>query len=385
MEFNDLGARPRELRPALDAAIARVLDHGRFIMGPEVTELEAALASWCGGSHVVTCASGTDALVLALRVRGVGPGDAVVVPTYTFAATAEAVALVGATPIFADIAPDTGNIDPAALEPALRAVPAGHRAVGVIAVDLFGVPADYPALAEVASTHGLWVIADAAQSFGAIDPSGTPVGRCTDLTTTSFFPSKPLGAYGDGGAVMCSSPDDAAVLRSLRVHGAGADKYDNERVGTNSRLDTLQAAVLLVKLEVFGDDLARRETVAASYGEALAPSAGIAPLRPPGRGRSAWAQYTIRVSGAPNRPSARDHLAATLAEAGIPTAVYYRRPLHLQRAFANAPRPADGLPHAERLAAEALSLPMSPSLTEADQDRVIDAVLSWHRSPGPTQ
>ncbi|HWJ96788.1 MAG TPA: aminotransferase class I/II-fold pyridoxal phosphate-dependent enzyme, partial [Acidimicrobiales bacterium] len=249
MQFIDLAAQQRRIREAVDGAVGRVLDHGRYIMGPEVAALEADLAAFVGGGAVVSCASGTDALVMALLVRGAGHGQAVFVPSFTFAATAEAVALLGATPVFVDIDPVTFNLDPASLDAAVRGLDSGLRAAGVIPVDLFGLPADYDAIDAVCAEHGLWVIADAAQGFGGAI-GDRRVGRFAPLTTTSFFPAKPLGCYGDGGAVVALDPDDAAVLRSVRVHGSGSDKYDNVRLGINGRLDTLQAAVLLAKMEI---------------------------------------------------------------------------------------------------------------------------------------
>jgi dTDP-4-amino-4,6-dideoxygalactose transaminase len=369
VQFIDLPAQQARIREAVDAAIARVLDHGRYIMGPEVAELEAALADFCGAPHVVSCASGTDALVLALLARGVGPGDAVVVPSFTFASTAEAVALLGATPVFVDVEADSFNLDPAAVDAALGTGVDGLRTVGVIAVDLFGQPADYPAIVEVATARGAWVVADAAQSFGA-SLGGVPVGRLAPLTTTSFFPAKPLGCYGDGGAVTAASAEDDEVLRSLRIHGSGTHKYDNTRIGINGRLDTLQAAVLLEKLRIFPDELVARQRVADRYAAGLR-AAGVAdrvvvPTLADGA-TSAWAQYTLRLAD-------RDGVQARLGEAGVPTAVYYPRPLHQQTAYRDFPTGPGGLPVSERLAGEVLSLPMHPYLEPDDQDRVVDSV-----------
>ncbi len=367
MQFIDLAAQQERIRPAVDAALARVLDHGRYIMGPEVAELEAALAEFVGDGQVVSCASGTDALVMALLVRGAGPGRAVFVPSFTFAATAEAVALLGATPVFVDIDPVTYNLDPASLDAAVRGLPDGLTAAGVIPVDLFGLPADYAAIGAVADEHGLWVVADAAQGFGgAVDD--VRVGRFAPLTTTSFFPAKPLGCYGDGGAVVALDPDDAAVLRSVRVHGSGSDKYDNVRLGINGRLDTLQAAVLIQKLAIFADELDRRDRVARRYTDGLA-DAVVTPVVPGGV-RSAWAQYTIRVPD-------RDLVAKALADAGVPTAVYYPLPLHRQQAYAHHPVGAGGMRASDRAADEVLSLPMHPYLAADDQDVVVDVLRSW--------
>lgn len=366
LAFIDLGEQRRRIAPEIDAAIATVLDHGKFIMGPEVARLEAELCDFTGANHAVTCASGTDALVLALLAHGVGPGDAVVVPTFTFAATAEAVALLGATPVFADIEPKTFNIDPSSIEAALEvAGDAGLRAVGIIPVDLFGLPADYDSIAKIADANGLWVLADAAQSLGA-SVKGTRVGTLAPVTTTSFFPAKPLGCYGDGGAVFCTDESYDQVLRSLRVHGQGSDKYDNVRIGINGRIDTLQAAILLVKLGVFPGEIDARQVVGARYADLLSDVVET-PTTPDGS-VSAWAQYTLRVAN-------RDGVAASLKSAGIPTAVYYPRPLHQQTAYKAFPT-APSMGESERAAREVLSLPMHPYLTEAEQVRVSDAVRS---------
>ena len=361
----DLAAQRRRVGPDVEAAMAAVLDHGQFILGPEVAQLEAELARRCGVAHAIGCSSGTDALLLALLAWEVGPGQAVFVPTFTFVATAEVVALLGATPVFVDIEAATFNLDPASLAAAVgSARDAGLRPAGVIAVDLFGRPADYGAIRTVAADEGMWVLADAAQSLGAT-LDGRPVGSLADVTATSFFPAKPLGCYGDGGAVFTDDADLAHRVRSLRVHGKGQDKYDNVRIGINGRLDTLQAAVLLAKLSFFGDELGRRQRVADRYAEGLAGVVGL-PTVTPGT-TSAWSNYTVT---APRR----DRLAAELRQVGIATAVYYSRPLHRQKAFRRFPVAPAGLAVAERMAGEVLSLPMYPYLDPVDQDRVIDAM-----------
>ncbi len=342
-----------------------MLAHGQYIMGPEVAELEARLSAFCGAPHAVACASGTDALALALMALGVRPAEAILIPAFTFAATAEVVPLLGAVPVFVDVHADTFNLDPASLEAGIHAARrAGLRPVGVIAVDLFGQPADYDAIQEVAQAHGLWVIADAAQSFGA-DWRGRKVGTLAELTTTSFFPAKPLGCYGDGGAVFTDDPELAAVLRSLRVHGQGEDKYDNVRIGMNGRLDTVQAAILLAKLEIFADEILARQRAAARYDALLGGLVATPILR--ANVSSTWAQYTIRSSD-------RDALRRQLAAAGIPTAVYYPRPLHRQTAYRDFPVAEGGCPVAERLATEVLSLPMHPYLDAVMQEAVAAAV-----------
>jgi dTDP-4-amino-4,6-dideoxygalactose transaminase len=365
MQFIDLAAQQREVRESIDVAIARVLDHGKYIMGPEVADLEAALGELCGAPHVVSCSSGTDALVLALMALDVRPGDAVFVPSFTFAATAEAVALLGATPVFVDCDADTFNLAPHCLANAVAGLDSSLHAVGVIPVDLFGLPANYPAIADIASSADLWVVADAAQSYGA-GIGEQPVGRLAELTTTSFFPAKPLGCYGDGGAVFCTDADVAATLRSLRVHGSGTDKYDNARIGLNGRLDTIQAAILLQKLAVFSTELDSRQLIAERYGAGLADVV-TTPTIPSGY-RSTWAQYTIRVG------TRRGAVESELRRRGVPFAVYYPLPLHRQAAYQGFPTGAGGLAVSEALADEVISLPMHPYLTPSDQDLVIDGV-----------
>lgn len=364
MQFIDLAAQQAELRADIDAAIARVLDHGRYIMGPEVGELEAALVDYCGAPEAVSCASGTDALVMALMANGVGRGDAVFVPSFTFAATAESVALLGATPVFVDVDGSTFNLDPERLAEAVGALPGGLRPAGVVPVDLFGLPADYQRIDAVARANDMWVIADAAQSFGA-ERGGRAVGTLASMSTTSFFPAKPLGCYGDGGAVFATDPEQARVLRSIRVHGSGSEKYDNVRIGINGRLDTLQAAILLQKLTVFAGEVAARQRVADRYAAGLG-DAVIVPSTPQGAS-STWAQYTIQVPD-------RDGVAARLKEAGVPTAIYYPRPLHLQSAYQEFPVGQGGLAVSERLASSVLSLPMHPYLDQSDQEQVVAAV-----------
>jgi dTDP-4-amino-4,6-dideoxygalactose transaminase len=365
--FVDVAAQRRRLDARIDAAIARVLAHCQFIMGPEVAALEEKLAAFCGARHALGCASGTDALLLALMAKGIGPGDAVICPAFTFCASAEAVVLVGATPVFADVDAATFNLDPACLEAALSAARrAGLRPKAVMTVDLFGLPASYDAIAPIAAAHGLVVIADAAQSFGAVYHDRR-VGTLAPVTTTSFFPSKPLSCYGDGGAVFTDDDDLAALMRSLRVHGQGADKYDNVRIGINGRLDTIQAAVLIEKLEIFADELAAREAIARRYHEALRDVA-IVPRVPEGL-TSVWALYTIRLAA-----GARDRVMAALAAQGIPAGVYYPKPLHRQAAYRHYPAAGNGLPVTDRLADEVLSLPMHAYLDEPTQDRIVAAL-----------
>jgi dTDP-4-amino-4,6-dideoxygalactose transaminase len=329
--------------------------------------LEAALAQFCGARHAVTCASGTDALVLVLMARGIGPGDAVFCPAFTFCATAEVAALLGATPVFADVDEATFNIDPASLERAIaKAKRLGLKPKVVIPVDLFGLPADHDALAAIAAAENLFILDDAAQSFGA-SYKGRPLGILGGATATSFFPAKPLGCYGDGGAIFTDDDELAALLKSLRVHGHNTDKYDNVRIGMTGRLDTIQAAVLLEKLKIFRDEIAARNKAAERYNNALG-NVAIVPRIPDGY-TSVWAQYTIRLE-----PGRRDGLASALKQEGIPTAIYYTKPLHQQEAYARFPCADAGLPVSERLAHEVISLPMHAYLDEPTQDRIIDAV-----------
>ena len=365
--FIDLAAQRRRLGTRLDRAILGVVDRGDFIMGAEVRQLEADLAAFCGAGHVVTCSNGTDALVLPLRAKGVGPGDAVFCPSFTFAATAEVVAWVGATPVFVDVCEGSFTLDAASLEAGVAtARRAGLQPVAVIAVDLFGRPADYDAIEPVCAREGLWLIADSAQGFGSVY-RGRRAGTIGLAATTSFFPAKPLGCYGDGGAVFTGDAGLAAAMRSLRVHGQGSDKYDNVRIGMNARLDTVQAAVLIEKLKIFPDEIAARNRIARRYGEALAAVAAVPAVA--ADITSVWAQYTLRLPA-----GRRDAIAAKLKAAGVPTAVYYPRPLHLQTAYRAFPVAGEGLPVSEALAAEVLSLPMHPYLDQPTQDRIIAAL-----------
>jgi dTDP-4-amino-4,6-dideoxygalactose transaminase len=369
MPFIDLQAQRRRIGERMEAAILKVVRDGKYIMGPEVAELEKRLAEFCGAKHVISCANGTDALALVLMAKEVKPGDAVFVPSFTFCATGEVVVWAGATPVFVDCLPDTFNIDAASLEVAVdTAKRAGLRPVGVIPVDLFGLSADYDALAPVCARHGLWVLADTAQGFGA-EYKNRVTGSIGDAATTSFFPAKPLGCYGDGGAIFTADDGMAETLRSLRIHGQGIDKYDNVRIGMNGRLDTLQAAILLEKLAVFPEELVWRNRIATRYSEALAEDC-IVPVVPEGL-RSTWAQYTIRLPHAD-----RDAVAKALAAQGIPTATYYAKPMHRQTAYAKFPAAGNGLPVTDRLAGEVLSLPMHSDLSEVDQDRIVAALKS---------
>jgi dTDP-4-amino-4,6-dideoxygalactose transaminase len=364
--FIDVAAQRRRLGPAVDAAVTRVLNHCQFILGPEVKTFEAELAAFCGASHVVSCASGTDALVLALRAMGVGPGDAVLCPSFTFCATAEVAVLVGATPVFVDVDAATFNIDAKGIAGAVAtAKEAGLKPKAIIPVDLFGLPADHSAIAAAAKTENLLILDDAAQGFGGLYDNRR-LGTFGHITATSFFPAKPLGCYGDGGAVLTDDDGLAEALRSLRVHGQGSDKYDNVRIGLASRLDTIQAAILSEKLKIFPDEIDARNKAARRYSEGLGDVVTV-PAVPAGS-TSVWAQYTIRVPG-----GRRDALGAALKAEGVPTAIYYPIPLHRQQAYQQFPVGKDGVAVSDRLAAEVISLPMHAYLDAATQERIIDA------------
>ena len=365
--FIDLAAQRRRLGPAVDAAVKRVLDHCQFILGPEVRAFEAELAEFCGARHAVTCASGTDALVLALRAFGIGPGDAVICPSFTFCATAEVAILVGATPVFVDVDAATFNIDADGIDGAVEtARAAGLTPKAVIPVDLFGLAANHGAVAAAAKAHDLLVLDDAAQGFGA-SFNNRRIGTFGHATATSFFPAKPLGCYGDGGAVMTDDDKLADLMRSIRMHGQGSDRYDNVRIGLASRLDTIQAAILSEKLKIFPDEIDARNAVARRYTEALGDVV-VVPVVPAGS-TSVWAQYTIRL-----KPGQRDSFAASLKADGVPTAIYYPIPLHRQQAYKQYPVGKGGVAVSDKLADEVISLPMHPYLDGPTQDRVIDAV-----------
>ena len=390
MEFRDLKQQYRVLQPQMDKAILDAVASGAYIMGKPVKELEAQLAEYVGVKHCLTCANGTDSLTLALKAWGIGPGDAVFVPDFTFFSSAEVVPLEGATPVFVDVCEETFNLDAEDLERAVREVLAEGRLVPkvVVAVDLFGLPANYPAIRKVADKYGLLILEDGAQGFGG-SIEGKRACSFGDIATTSFFPAKPVGCYGDGGAVFTDNDDWAALIESYRVHGKGAFKYDNVRIGLNSRLDTVQAAVLQVKLKAFADyELDAVNAAAERYTELLQ---GVAtPVIPDGF-CSSWAQYTIRLKD----EAQRDALQAALKAAGIPSMVYYPKPMHLQSAFADPhvglrppqddnmsfraeakPESRNLCPVATSLCSRVLSLPMHPYLTEEDIQTVSTAVLT---------
>jgi dTDP-4-amino-4,6-dideoxygalactose transaminase len=365
--FIDVAAQRRRLGRAIDDAVARVLAHCQFIQGPEVHVLEAELAAFCGARHAISCASGTDALLLVLMAWQIGPGDAVICPSFTYHATAEMVALLGATPIIADVLADTFNLDPASCERAVAtAKRLGLKPRAIIPVDLFGLPADHDGLATVAAAHGLLVLDDAAQAFGA-HYRAKPIGTLAAATATSFFPAKPLGCYGDGGAVFTDDDALAARVKSIRLHGEGVDRSEAARIGITGRLDTIQAAVLIEKLKIFPEEIEARNLVAARYSDALA-NVALVP-RAGNESTSVWAQYTIRL-----KPGKRDSLAAALKTQGIPTAIYYTRPLHRQPAYRHFPLAEGGVPVSDHLAGEVLSLPMHAYLEPQVQDHIIESV-----------
>lgn len=359
--FVDLAAQRARLGRRVDDAIAAVLVDGRYVMGPAVHELEGELARRSQRSHALSCASGTDALVMALMALGVGPGDRVVVPDFTFVATAEAVRLVGGTPVFADVDPVTYNLDASSAASAWDLD--GPPPVGIIAVDLFGHPARHSEIAAVAEAHGAWVVLDGAQSFGA-SRGGESTLRAGVISTTSFFPAKPLGAYGDGGALFTDDDALAARLRSIRLHGAGDEPYTHERLGLTGRLDTIQAAVLNVKLEIFDNEIERRLAVAARYTDELADL--VKPPTTDGDTTPVWAQYTIEVDH-------RDAFRRAMTDAGIPTAVYYPHPLHTQGPYRRDPIVGPGVAHTTAACERVVSLPMHPYLDSPTQERIIDA------------
>lgn len=365
--FIDLPAQRRRLGPALDEAVRRVMDHCGFILGREVEVFEEALRAFTGARFAIGVGSGTDALALVLMARGVRPGDAILVPAFTFAATAEIVVWLGATPIFCDVDEESFNLSPDSLERGIETARALKlRPVGVISVDLYGRPADYDRIEPIVAREGLWLLSDAAQSFGT-SYKGRTVGTIGLATATSFFPSKPFGAYGDAGAVFTEDADLARTILSMRMHGMGAAAYDHVEIGMNGRIDAMQAAILVEKLKIFPDEVEARRRIAARYNAALgdvARTPAISEEEP-----SVWAQYTLRLD-----PARRDAFRAALQERGVPTAVHYPKPLNQQPAYARYPSAGNGVPVSDRLSREVVSLPMHAYLDEQTQDRIVEAV-----------
>jgi UDP-2-acetamido-2-deoxy-ribo-hexuluronate aminotransferase len=371
LDFIDLKTQQQRISASLTENIRRVLAHGQYIMGPEIQALEARLATYVGVKHAISCSSGTDALLMPLMAYGVGPGDAIFTTPFTFIATAEVIQLLGATPVFADIDPKTFNLDPEALAAAVRGLgqnsgTAHLKPKGIIPVDLFGQPADYDRIHTIAQEHGLFVLEDAAQSFGATY-KGRRAGALAAVAATSFFPAKPLGGYGDGGAVFTDDDHLAEVLRSIRVHGQGKDKYENVRIGLNGRLDTLQAAVLLAKLEIFDQEVVDRQRVARQYSQALNAVVEVPYVAPDCT--SVWAQYSVLSEH-------RELLLQKLQAAQIPAAIYYPVPLHLQGAFAHLGYQPGDFPVSENASRRIFSLPMHPYLDPADQERIVRVLLA---------
>ncbi len=368
--FLDLKAQQRRIEPALRARLEAVLAHCQFVLGPEVVELEQRLAAYAGAGHCVSVSSGTDALQIAMMAEGIGRGHAVFLPAFTYTATAEVPLVLGATPVFVDIDPHTFQIDPADLQRRIDSVKAEGvlKPRALIGVDLFGQPAPWPELRSIAEAEKLFLLDDCAQSFGA-SLAGKKLGAEADATAISFFPSKPLGGYGDGGALLTQSAERAALYRSLRTHGEGTTRYEVLRTGMNGRLDTLQAAVLLAKLDVFDEELAARDRIAAIYDRILNGRIAI-PARVPDSA-SAWAIYAILLAD----QAAREKTQSVLREAGVPSAIYYPRPLHHQPAYAPHHR-GSPLPVSEDISTRILALPIHPDLTEAQAYRVAEAVLS---------
>ncbi|RZB31143.1 MAG: hypothetical protein SRB2_04668 [Desulfobacteraceae bacterium Eth-SRB2] len=386
MQFIDLKAQQNLIKDNIDTNIRQVLDHGQYIMGPEVGELEHRLAQYVGTGHSVDCSSGTDALLLALMAYGVGPGDAIFTTPFTFIATAEVISVLGATPVFVDIDSQTFNIDSEHLSRAVSAINKNDRSIyplplahsptsltpkGIIAVDLFGLPADYDRINALAQDHGLFVIEDAAQSFGALY-KGKPACSLSQIACTSFFPAKPLGCYGDGG--MCFTDDDdlSEAVRYIRVHGKGTHKYDNARVGINGRLDTLQAAILLAKIDIFPEEIELRQKVAQCYNDLLSSSSGIRVPQSFNGKQSVWAQYSILAWD----ENHRSNLQQALKEQNIPTAIYYPKPLHLQTAFSYLGYEPGDFPVSENCAQRIFSIPMHPYLEIKDQEIIAKTISS---------
>jgi len=389
MQFVDLAAQQKRIRERIEANISTVMDHGKYIMGPEIGQLEDALKDFIGVKHAIGCASGTDAILLALLAEKIGPGDAIFTSPFTFIATAEVICLLGATPIFVDIDPKTFNIDPGQLEiaieaiekndPTIHPIPVGNSVLspqssvlnpkGVIAVDLFGLSADYDRINSIAQRHNLFMIEDAAQSFGA-EYNDKKACSLAEVACTSFFPAKPLGCYGDGGMCFTDNDDIAEKLRSLLFHGKGHHKYDNVRIGINGRLDTIQAAILLAKFDIFPEEIELRQKVAQQYHNLLNSYSEILTPSIPKGYKSAWAQYSILAKDAKHR----SELQNKLKESGIPTAIYYPKPLHLQIAFSSLGYREGDFPISEDFARRIFSIPMHPYLTDEEQQNISDVI-----------
>jgi len=373
--FIDLKTQQARIRDKIDVGLAKVMDHGGYIMGPEVTALETRLAEFAGTRHCISCSSGTDALILALLALGLRPGQGVIVPSFTFAASAEVMPVLGAVPVFAEVDATTFNLDPDGLPDALAAATAQNiEVVGVIAVGLFGQPADFDSIRTFAKGNDLWVVDDAAQSFGA-SWNGTRVGQLADITCTSFFPAKPLGCYGDGGAVFTNDDAQAEIMRSCRIHGMGKTRYENIRIGMTARLDTMQAAVLDAKMDIFEDELVSRQMAADRYADRLDGLVEAPKLAP--QATSSWAQYTIKLP----KNADRDQVISVLNTHEVPSAVYYPIPMHEQPPYRRYPVATSGLPVTAALCKQVLALPMHPYLDAPTQDKVAAAVKAAITTP----
>lgn len=365
MQFVDLAAQRDRLGGTIEAAISKVISHQQFIMGPEVSQLERLLAEFSGAKHAITCSSGTDALALLLLGLGVKPGDMIICPSFTFCATAEVIAWLGAIPLFVDVDRNTFNIDPDNIQNAIdNAENDGFKVAGIISVDLFGRPADYASLEKLSEDNGKWLLCDAAQSFGA-STNGRKVGTFGKATATSFFPAKPLGCYGDGGAVFTNDDKLANLVKSLRVHGKGEHKYDNIHIGMAARMDTIQAAILIEKLSIFPDEIKKRRSIAKRYNENISKLRDV--ITPDYHEGSTWAQYTIQVD-----PNKRQYIQEKLSQAGIPTQIYYPIPLHKQKAYKTYPIVGGALPVSDQLASSVLSLPVHPYITVTEQNIICE-------------
>jgi dTDP-4-amino-4,6-dideoxygalactose transaminase len=366
MKFVDLDTQFNILEQEIRESIDQVLNHKKFIMGPEIEILEQELSEYCGAKHVISAASGTDALLMALMAYGIGPGDGIIAPSFTFVATAEVIHLLGATAVFVDVEENTFNMDAGKLEEVIRRVnsESNLNLKGIIPVDLFGLPADYDAIREIANQHGLFIISDAAQSFGA-EYNNRKVGVYGDISTTSFFPAKPLGCYGDGGAVFTDDPKLADIMESIRFHGKGVSQYENVRIGITGRLDTLQATILSCKLKIFEEELEKRQSIADTYERELGDLVTV-PTNRDGY-KSSWAVYTIRSAG-------RDMIKRDLDDNNIPSAIYYPSPLHRQPAFQNAFGAGEKMPVTDQLSTDVISLPIHPYLHSDDQMKIIETI-----------
>jgi len=368
MDFIDLKAQQKSIREKIDNRVQSVLNHGKYIMGPEVYELEERLADYVGSRYCISCSSGTDALLIPLMAKGIGPGDAVITTPFTYIASAEVISLLGAEPVFIDIYPDTFNIDPSGIEYAIQhAKRKNLKPRAIIPVDLFGLPARYRLIEEIAKEHDLFIIEDAAQGFGG-SIRGKKAGSFGNLAATSFFPAKPLGCYGDGGAIFTDDENLASIMKSIRVHGSGSDKYENIRIGLNGRLDTFQAAILLEKLKIFNAEILLRNKIADYYNTNI--NSRFKKPYIPKEYNSSWAQYSLLA----NSDFDRTKIMSMLNESNIPSMIYYRLPLHMQRVFKKLGYSIGDFPLSEIVSSQIFSIPMHPYLSREHQDKIIEVL-----------